>query len=60
MNWSQYNKNLQKRGSLSFWIDEKISEWWYSKENKGRGHPEVYSNKAIETCLKLLWNKRIQ
>lgn len=32
MNWSKYNKNLQQRGPVFFWIDAKISEWWYSKK----------------------------
>lgn len=53
MNWGKYNKNLQKRGSISFWIDDNISKWWYSKEKSGRGRPKHYSDKAIETCLKL-------
>ena len=44
-NWSEYNKALIKRGSLTLWISEDIKEWWH-----GKGH-DIYSGKAIETML---------
>lgn len=52
MNWSDYNKNLIKRGNINFWLSEDIKEWWYEK-NSGPlfGRPLVYSNKAIEATL---------
>jgi hypothetical protein len=51
MNWSQYNKNLVKRGSINLWLSENITQWWHAKESKKRGRPHVYTNRAIETCL---------
>ncbi len=51
MNWHQYNTNLIKRGNIDLWISEDIVEWWYSLDSKRRGHPLVYSDRAIETCL---------
>jgi len=54
MNWSQYNKNLIKRGNINLWISEDIENWWYVKDNNAdvkRGHPFTYSNAAIEMCL---------
>jgi hypothetical protein len=44
-NWSDYNKSLVKRGSLTLWISEDINEWW-----QGDGH-DTYSDKAIEAML---------
>ncbi len=50
-NWKQYNKALIKRGTLTFWIDEKtIKEWKQSKQSK-RGRPRRFSDLAITTAL---------
>lgn len=46
-NWSEYNKALIKRGSLTLWISDDIGEWWY-----GEGY-DTYSDRAIEACLAL-------
>lgn len=47
-NWHQYNNSLIKRGSLTFWIDEKaINQWKQSK----RGRPRQFSDLAITTAL---------
>ena len=46
-NWSEYNKALIKRGSLTLWISDDIGDWW-----NGEGH-DTYSDKAIETSLVL-------
>lgn len=51
MNWSEYNKNLVKRGNINLWISEDIEKWWYVKQIGKRGRPEIYSDKAIEACL---------
>ena len=51
MNWSEYNKNLVKRGNINLWIPQDIAKWWYEKSSGGRGRPPVYTDKAIETCL---------
>lgn len=55
MNWSEYNKNLKKRGNINLWISEDIGEWWYFKSAVGRGRPPVYSDRAIETCLTIAY-----
>lgn len=51
MNWSEYNKNLVKRGNINLWLPENIATWWYIKTSEGRGRPFIYSDRAIETCL---------
>jgi len=50
-NWSQYNKSLIKRGSISVWFsDEAIREWTTDSTGK-RGRPTIYSDHAIMTAL---------
>jgi hypothetical protein len=53
MNWSKYNTALKKRGSLNFFVDEKISEWWYAHEVNKNCRPKKYSDKTIEICLSI-------
>lgn len=51
-NWSQYNKALVNRGSLTFWIDEQaIKSWRCTKHHGRRGRGYIYSDVAIETAL---------
>lgn len=52
-NWKHYNKALIQRGSITFWINEKIAKQWYNSEHNcsERGRPKVYSDTAIEACL---------
>ena len=50
-NWSDYNASLTRRGSLSVWFDPDMS--WQAKQSGKRGHPEVFSDSAIQTCLTL-------
>lgn len=53
-NWNQYNESLVQRGSVTFWLDEKIIEQWYADmENPRRGRPLQYSDVAIECALTL-------
>ena len=53
-NWKDYNKSLVKRGSLTFWFDEKSIQYWQvnSPKNK-RGRPFIYADIAIECMLTL-------
>ena len=51
MNWSEYNKNLVKRGNINLWISEDIEKWWYIEQTRKQGRPFTYSDKAIETFL---------
>ena len=53
MNRAQYNKNLVKRGDITIWLSQDIEEWWYAEQSMGRGRPPLYSNRAIETYLKM-------
>jgi hypothetical protein len=51
-NWTQYNKALINRGSLTFWIDEEVIDLWHCSEHHGgRGRRYTYSNFSITTAL---------
>lgn len=51
-NWKDYNKSLEKRGSIEIWIDKKIFEKKEAaKKNAKKGRPEVYKNALIECML---------
>lgn len=53
-NWSDYNKALVKRGSLTLWFDEKaINQWHKADKIKTKGRPRCYSDIAIECMLTL-------
>ncbi len=52
--WSKYNENLVKRGSITLWLDEEvIKEWYAAPISNRRGRPVKYSDKAIECMLTL-------
>jgi IS5 family transposase len=47
-NWSDYNKALVERGSLSIWISEDVLQAWKSTARTGqRGRPTAYTDAAI-------------
>lgn len=51
-NWSEYNKNLKNRGSLTLWISDDVAETWYATQQKiKKGYPFKYSSEAIQLCL---------
>ena len=51
-NWSEYNKALIERGSISIWIDEKAVKGWFSSYHTCRaGRPATYSDEAILMIL---------
>lgn len=52
-NWSQYNRALVRRGSLSVWISEEAADQWRYDGPPQWGTDPVYSDFAIETCLRL-------
>jgi hypothetical protein len=53
-NWSEYNRSLINRGSITFWLDEKAIEKWYSTECSHKpGRPDIYSDDAIRCGLAL-------
>ncbi len=51
-NWSEYNRSLVNRGSITFWFSEEATAKWYSVERTNRpGRPETYSDDAIRCGL---------
>lgn len=51
-NWTQYNKSLMNRGSITFWFSEDEEKMWKSqKKSEGKGRPEEYSDVAIQCML---------
>ena len=56
-NWSEYNRALKARGSLTLWMDESAIKGWTRKPKPGeklrRGHPVVYTDMAIRCMLTL-------
>lgn len=52
-NWSDYEKALVQRGSITFWMTEDFENVWLYAGEKQRGSQFDYSNKAIEIMLTL-------
>lgn len=52
-NWSQYNKSLIERGSLTIWITPEVLDGWKDKRPAQRGAQFEYSDRAIEALLTL-------
>ncbi len=53
-NWSQYNKALVQRGSLTVWISEDVLSAWHNTARTGtRGKPLDYTDTAI-LCMATL------
>lgn len=51
-NWSEYNRSLVQRGSLTLWFDEAaLTGWFNTQHHGGRGAACTYSDVAIETAL---------
>jgi len=50
-NWSEYNKSLQKRGSINIWFSDDAIEKWLATKSTTRGRPRIYSNDAILCAL---------
>jgi hypothetical protein len=52
-NWSEYEKALVQRGSISFWLSDDFEKVWIYSGEKQRGSQYEYSDKAIEIMLML-------
>lgn len=53
-NWSDYNRALVKRGSLTLWFDENaIQNWHHVESSRKQGRQNIYSDMAIECMLTL-------
>jgi hypothetical protein len=52
-NWQQYNDSLIQRGSITVWFSDDAIESWLeaSKESRGKGRPQIYSDNAILSAL---------
>jgi hypothetical protein len=51
-NWREYNSALEKRASITFWLDEEaVSGWLESRRSGKRGASHLYSASAIECAL---------
>ncbi|HLD80161.1 MAG TPA: IS5 family transposase [Candidatus Nanoarchaeia archaeon] len=52
-NWSEYNKALIKRGSITLWLSEESISMWCARKSGKRGRPLKYSDQAILCFLML-------
>lgn len=50
-NWSEYDKALVQRGSITFWLSDDVEKVWLYTGEKQRGSQFDYSDKAIEIML---------
>ncbi|HVW99293.1 MAG TPA: IS5 family transposase [Candidatus Babeliaceae bacterium] len=50
-NWSQYNRALINRGSLSIWFEDTAPKWREKKRTGKKGRPRLYSDDAILCAL---------
>ena len=51
-NWSDYNRALINRGSLTIWFSAEVLKVWMEvAQTGGKGHPYTYSDAAIECML---------
>ncbi|MEG0921771.1 MAG: transposase [Comamonas sp.] len=48
-NWKQHNSSLNACGSLTIWLDKKIS--WFAAASGKRRHSPKFSDAAIQFCL---------
>jgi len=52
-NWSEYERALVQRGSITFWLSDDFEKVWLYSGEKQRGSQFEYSDKAIEIMLML-------
>jgi Transposase DDE domain len=50
-NWSEYEKALVQRGSITFWLSADFEQTWLYTGEKQRGSQFDYSDQAIEIML---------
>jgi Transposase DDE domain len=48
-NWSEYDRSLQERGSLTLWVTPQALAAWHGPHTGRRGRSPHYSDLAIET-----------
>ena len=47
INWKNYNKELIKRGSITFWFSEDVENDWLANSDGGPGFQSVYSDGGV-------------
>ena len=52
-NWPAYEAGLQRRGDLTFWLDETVLSGWRAPRRTSRGGQPIYADMAIEVVLTL-------
>jgi hypothetical protein len=52
-NWSQYNKALVQRGSITLWFSEESISKWHDSPTGEKGRPKIYTDEAI-LCVLLI------
>lgn len=50
-NWSEYNKSLVSRGSVTIWISKEALKNWHFKGKRTPGGVKKFSDLAIKACL---------
>ena len=50
-NWSEYDKALVQRGSITFWMSDDFEKTWMYTGEKQRGSQFEYSDQAILVML---------
>lgn len=50
-NWSEYDKALVQRGSITFWLSDDFEKTWWHTGKKQRGSQFDYSEQTIQTML---------
>lgn len=53
IDWAAYEKALKQRGSITFWLENEVADYWYAKPNGKPGGQAKYSDTAIDTMLNL-------
>ena len=48
-NWPEYDRALQRRGSLTVWVTPEVLAAWHPPKTGRRGRSREYSDLAIET-----------
>lgn len=52
-NWPAYNESLRRRGDLTIWVSDDVTQEWTAARRRTRGEQRKYSDIAIEICLTL-------
>ncbi len=51
VDWAAYDKSLNQRGSITFWMSDEAIAAWNAEPNGKRGGLPKFSDLAIETAL---------